>query len=139
MTSNERVKHIRESLNLSMDKFGQTLGVGKSAINKIEKGENNLSEQMIKSICHAYDIREEWLRTGIGEMRENLSGSDELIKLFTDVLKEDNSSFRKQFFEVLARLTVPDWSIAEQFFSLYFEIFQKLPKYEKENNPTHLD
>ena len=56
MTANERVKSLRKSLGLTMEKFGQALGVGKSAINKIEKGENNLSEQMFKAICREFNV-----------------------------------------------------------------------------------
>ena len=68
MNEGTRVKEIRDSLNLTMEKFGSALGVGKTAISKIEKGERSLTEQMAKAICREYSVNEEWLKNGTGEM-----------------------------------------------------------------------
>lgn len=65
---NERVKELRKALNLTMDKFGDRLGVHKTAIQKIENGTNNLTDQMLKLICKEFSVNEEWLRTGMGDM-----------------------------------------------------------------------
>lgn len=67
-TQGERVKELRKSLGLTLEKFGERLGVGKTAISKIEKGENNLSDQMSKSICREYGVNENWLLNGIDPM-----------------------------------------------------------------------
>ena len=50
MTQGERVKEIRKALGLTLERFGEKVGVGKTAISKIEKGERGLTEQMTKSI-----------------------------------------------------------------------------------------
>ena len=42
MTQGERVKEIRKMLGLTLEKFAQPLGVGKTAISKIEKDQVNL-------------------------------------------------------------------------------------------------
>ena len=68
MTQGERVKAIRATLKLTLEKFGEKLGVGKTAISKIEKGENNLSSQMMKAICNEYRVNYEYLESGTGEM-----------------------------------------------------------------------
>ncbi|WP_018659874.1 helix-turn-helix domain-containing protein [Allofustis seminis] len=65
---NERVKLLRETLGLSGEKFGESLGVGRMAISQIETGKNNLTDQMLKLICYTYNVNEDWLRTGQGEM-----------------------------------------------------------------------
>lgn len=65
---NERVKLLRKTLKLSGEKFGEKLGVQRNAISQIETGKNNLSEQMLLAICREYNVNEEWLRTGSGEM-----------------------------------------------------------------------
>ena len=69
MTENERVKEIRKALGLTMEKFGESLGVSKAAISRIESGENGVTQQMEMLICSKYDINETWLRTGEGEMK----------------------------------------------------------------------
>lgn len=79
MTANERVKEIRKSAGLTLEKFGARLGVGKTAINKLEKGENNVTEQMIKSICREFHVSEQWLRDGVGEMYSVPDDLDSII------------------------------------------------------------
>lgn len=68
MNQGERVKEIRKILNLTLEKFGKILGVGKSAISKIENGERSLTEQMAKSICREYNVSYLWLTEGIGDI-----------------------------------------------------------------------
>ncbi len=63
MTQGERVKKIRKSMGLTLDKFGEKLGVTKQTVSRIENGINNLTEQMTKSICREFNVNEKWLRT----------------------------------------------------------------------------
>lgn len=72
MTQGERVLEIRKALCLTMDKFGEKLGVQKSAISKIEKDRVNLSDQMVKLICREYNVNYDWLVDGEGEMFSDL-------------------------------------------------------------------
>ena len=68
MTCGERIRELRKELGLTMEKFG----VGKTAISKIENGERNLTDQMTLSICREFNVNGTWLRTGDGEMFEQL-------------------------------------------------------------------
>lgn len=43
MTQGERIKDVRNSLGLTLEKFGEKLGVTKTAISRIEKGERSLT------------------------------------------------------------------------------------------------
>ena len=72
MTTGERVKEIRKTLNLTLEKFGEKLGVGKPAISKIEKDERNLTDQMAKSICREYNVNYDYLIYEEGEMFSDL-------------------------------------------------------------------
>lgn len=80
MTVGERIKAARKSLGLTLEEFGKKLGVGKTAISKLENGERNLTDQMLLSIHREFNVREEWLRDGAGEMFEP-AASDELDAL----------------------------------------------------------
>ena len=79
---NERVKELRKALGLTLDKFGERLGVGKTAISKIENGDRSVTDQMFKSICREFNVNENWLRTGEGEMFVPVStfNLDEFVK-----------------------------------------------------------
>lgn len=80
MTIGERVKELRKSLGLTLEDFGKKLGVGKTAISKIEHGQCNVSDQMALSIIREFNVREGWLRDGTGDMFEP-AASDELDAL----------------------------------------------------------
>lgn len=72
MTQGERVKEVRKSLNMTLDKFGEKLGVKKAAISAIENGNRNITEQMVKSICREYNVNYDYLMYGTGEKFNNL-------------------------------------------------------------------
>lgn len=78
---NERVKELRKHLGLSGEKFGERIGVQRNAISRIETGKNGLTEANIKSICREFNVNEDWLRYGKGDMFNELSkiSLDELM------------------------------------------------------------
>ena len=104
MTQGERLKAIRKSLGLTLEKFGEKLGIGKSAVSHLENGVNSLTDQMIRSICREYHVNYDWLVYGDGDMFEDLSGTvlDELCteydcdstdrKIIEEYLKLDTKS-----------------------------------------------
>lgn len=64
----ERLKELRKQLGLTMEEFGNNLGVRKTTISSLENGVNNITNQMVKLICTTYNVNEEWLKTGNGDM-----------------------------------------------------------------------
>ena len=86
---NERIKELRKNLGLTLEKFGNNLGVTKTAIYNIENGNRNLTEQMIKSICNVdwngKFVNEQWLRTGEGPVFEEIPPEDEYFKAATQL------------------------------------------------------
>lgn len=72
MTQGERVKEIRKTLDLTLEKFGEKLGVKKGAISAIENNNRNLTEQMSKAICREYNVNYDYLMYGEGEMFDDL-------------------------------------------------------------------
>lgn len=84
MTQGERVREVRKALSLTLEKFGEKLGVGKTAISKIEKEERSLTEQMTKAICREFNVNYEWLTAEEGEMFSDLPQTvlDELCQQY---------------------------------------------------------
>ena len=109
MTSNERVRVVRKSLGLTLEKFGVRLGVGKGAMSQIENGTNNLSQRMLLSICREYGVSESWLRTGEGEMFVPVTRNEKIASFIGDLLKDEQDSFKKQLVEILAELDESEW------------------------------
>ena len=79
---NERIKQLRKTLDLTLKEFGEKLGVSDAAISRIEKGNRSVTEQMFKTICREFNVNENWLRTGEGEMFVPVStfNLDEFVK-----------------------------------------------------------
>lgn len=66
---NERIKELRAALGgISQREFGETLGIGKSAVCRIESGAVALTEANAIRICEKFNVRREWLLTGEGEV-----------------------------------------------------------------------
>ncbi len=95
MTQGERVNEVRKKSQLTMDQFGERLGVTKTAISYVVNGKRNLTEQMLKSICREFSVDEEWLRTGDGDMPQKLSEEEEVAALVSNLLEDgrDNPFF----------------------------------------------
>ena len=113
-TLNERVKLLRKTLDLTMEKFGEKIGVKKSAISLIESGKNSLTEQMIKSICREFDVDEEWLRNGTGSMFIERTRDEEIAKFIGTIQSVDDDSFMKKFISMLAKLDESEWKLLEK-------------------------
>jgi transcriptional regulator with XRE-family HTH domain len=93
---NNRVLQLRKELELSQEKFGKKLGVTGAGISKIESGDRNLTEQMIKAICREFYVNEEWLLEGKGEMFKT---EDDLYKVIVDNLGTIDDMERKMIIE----------------------------------------
>lgn len=72
MTQGERLKEIRKTLGLTLEKFGEKLGVKKNSLSQIENGHNALTDQMALAICREYNVNYDYLMAGEGEMFDNL-------------------------------------------------------------------
>ena len=81
VTINERVRQIRNTLNLTQKDFGGKLTLAQTYLSQIEKGNRVVTDKIFKIICHEFNVNDEWLRTGIGEMF-NASSSNTLTELF---------------------------------------------------------
>ncbi len=96
---NERIRQLRKSLGLTLEEFGAKVGVGKTAISNIENGNRNLTDQMFLSICREWNVNEEWLRTGEGDMFREMSRAEEAAQIVSsslDKLSSDEWAFVKR-------------------------------------------
>ncbi|MFR3736860.1 MAG: helix-turn-helix domain-containing protein [Anaerococcus obesiensis] len=65
---NGRIKELRNKLGLTLEEFGNTLGFSRSSMSNIETGYRNVTDRLIMAIVNTYNVNEEWLRYGKGEM-----------------------------------------------------------------------
>ena len=88
---NERLKKLRKTLDLTQQKFADRLGVKRNTVGQWECGINAITDQVVFSICREFGVNENWLRTGDGEMFEELTEQQKLMK-YTGLLLKDKDS-----------------------------------------------
>lgn len=63
-----RIKKLRRELDLTQEKLGSRIGVKGNTVAQWESGRNDPPDIAITSICKEFNVNEEWLRYGTGEM-----------------------------------------------------------------------
>lgn len=93
MTQGERIKEIRKSLNLTLEKFGEKIGMKKNSVSQLENGKNSVTEQVIISICREYNVDYMWLKSGEGEMFKN--NDDDALAAIDRIMTGENEFHKK--------------------------------------------
>lgn len=114
MTLKDRIKKIRKENKLTQVEFGERIGVKGNTITNYENGLRNPTDAIILSICREFNINEEWLRTGKGEMCKKRTRNQELQAFANDVMEDVDESFKKRFILALSKLNESDWETIEK-------------------------
>lgn len=88
---NNRIRKLREALDLSQKEFGNKIGLKQNAISHMEKSGSTITEYNIKTICTEFSVNENWLRTGFGNMFQE---SEKKWKEFFDIFDELSPVFQ---------------------------------------------
>ena len=111
---NERIRKLRKHLDLTQQKFGERLGIKGTTIANYELGRNEPIDAVISLICREFNVNEEWLRTGTGEMFVEMDKEDLLFEWAGRVLGNRSGSFKKNFVKMLMSLTEDEWELLER-------------------------
>lgn len=110
---NERIKKVRETLDLTQEEFGRRIGSARNTIANYENGNRNPSNSVILSICREFNVNEDWLRSGEGEMFCKLETNDIVAKA-TRLLGEKDPMF-EAFVETYSTLSPSDRKVLMDF------------------------
>lgn len=87
----ERLKQLRKVLGLNQKAFGEPLHLSGNGISNYEQGARPLTDRTIADICRVYNVNEEWLREGNGEMfAAGDSVDSELSRLVAELINSDD-------------------------------------------------
>lgn len=112
----ERIGELIKALDIKKVSFAKRLKIDQSYVTQLTSGKRNPSERTISGICREFNVREEWLRNGSGEMfldftedeyskaAASLSNDSFVRSLIVEYWKLDESS-RKLFREFVHRLS----------------------------------
>lgn len=118
----DRIKKVRSEFGLNQSEFGKKISISRSAVWKIENGENTPSEQTLRLICKEFGISYIWLTEGIEPMCLELD-TDSMARI-DDIMTGENE-FAKNLFKEFAKLEKEEWMLLEK-------IIKKLVKNEGE-------
>lgn len=102
MTENERIRELRTTLGMTMEKFGDKLGVTRTAISNIEAGNRKVTDQMRKLVSREFNINEEWLRYGTGPMKKIPRGGK--LAAYVSEITDGDDDFIQDLIEVYMEL-----------------------------------
>ena len=111
---NQRIKEVRKAAGLTLEKFGQRIGITATSCSLLEKGKNNPSNQTILAICREFGVSEMWLRTGEGKPYPERGRLEELSYMAGRFLSSEPTEFQRRFAMMMYSLTDEDWKLLEQ-------------------------
>lgn len=110
----DRIKKLRKSLDMTQQEFAERIGVKRNTVGQYEIGRNEPIDTVVNLICREFNVSEEWLRNGDGEMF-NPAPSDALDQLSQKY-----------------RLSNADYVMIEKFVNLKPEVRQNIYDYFRE-------
>lgn len=88
----DRIKALRKALDMTQQEFADKIGLKRNSVASYEIGKNYPMDTVILSICREFNVNEEWLRTGEGEMFIQLPEEDEVAAYVSDLLEDDGKN-----------------------------------------------
>lgn len=111
----ERIRFLRkEKLHLTQESLGEPLGMSRANIANIEAGRISVTDRVIHSICDKFNVDENWLRTGEGDIFLKLDKENQLMAWAENILKDESDSFKRRFVSMLMELDESDWEALEK-------------------------
>ena len=109
-----RIKELRKNLGLTQQEFADRIGIKRGGVANYEIGRNEPSDSVISLICREFNVNEEWLRNGTGEMFLPADRNSDIARLTKQLLNEEPDSFKNRFISMLSNLTVDEWELLER-------------------------
>lgn len=112
----KRIKELRKALNLTQNELGSRIGMTPNTITNYETGRRVPSNQVIFSICREFNVNEDWLRTGNGDMFNPIS-EDEELDLYVGRISGGADEFKKNLIKTLCKLSEDEWDVLKKIIS----------------------
>lgn len=90
----DRLKLLRKELRITQQELADRVGISRGNIAAYEVGKNSPSDAVISLICREFNVNEEWLRTGAGEMFIEETPDEEFMRIAKAVAAGDTRADR---------------------------------------------
>lgn len=123
-TINDRINTVVRHSGLTKTAFAKRINLSQGMVSMLCSGTTSPSDRTIADICREFRIREEWLRTGNGQMKIEDSQQDKLSSFFADVLATAPDE-RSAFVAALADLPDEFWPLVAELARKYADNLKK--------------
>ncbi|ADO36249.1 helix-turn-helix domain-containing protein [Eubacterium callanderi] len=106
-----RIKSLRKNLNMNQTDFGSKIGLKQTTIAGYETGSREPNDAVILSICKEFNVNENWLRSGVGEMFNKRTKDQKIADFIGDIFLEEEESFKRRFVSMLADMDEDQWAL----------------------------
>lgn len=106
-----RIKSLRKNLNMNQTDFGSKIGLKQTTIAGYETGSREPNDAVILSICKEFNVNENWLRNGVGEMFNKRTKDQKIADFIGDIFLEEEESFKRRFVSMLADMDEDQWAL----------------------------
>lgn len=113
MSMADRISAIIKEKGLTKSAFAKKINVSQPFVTQLTSGDSSPSDRTIFDICREFDVNEEWLRTGEGEMFIPLTRNQIITDFAADLIREEDGDFKKRLIEALALLDEKEWDVLE--------------------------
>ena len=110
----ERLKKLRKTLDLTQQEFADKLKVPRNTIAGYEVGRSNPSDAAANNICREFNVNEDWLKNGVGEIFLPTDQNTDIAKLTNQLSNEEKDSFKNRVVSMLANLPIEEWEFLEK-------------------------
>ena len=111
---NERLVDIRAALGRRQGEFARGMGLRQSTWADIEAGRNPVADRYVRLVCLTYGVREEWLRTGEGDMLDEEAMLSERERRLLDLYRRLSPRARPLLVEYAHKLLSDEQSLRVQ-------------------------
>ena len=110
----ERMKELRKALGLTQQEFADRLHIKRTNIGNYEVGVSLPPDSVVALICREFNVSEEWLRNGTGDMFVPMTRDEEIATFIGGIQADVDDTFKKRLISVLAKLDENEWDLLEK-------------------------
>ena len=101
---NDRISSVIETLGMKKTAFAERLNVSQAFVSQLCSGVKQPSDRTISDICREFNVNEEWLRNGTGEMFSEKTIDQELSEFAADLMEDEEDSFKETSYTSIIKI-----------------------------------
>lgn len=90
--SAERLKALRKALKMTQVEFAEIINFSNGHVSDMEKGRKNITDSTMDLLKLKKNVNIDWVKTGRGEMFNELPEEDEVAAYVSDLLEDDEKN-----------------------------------------------